>query len=119
MLLLISVTNKTREKVKVEVGIKSSSKNLRCPLMTIKETLFDNDTKHLIHISKINHEKEWGDFEVTVLSKVKRIPVPPTQKSVIKCPNCGKENDIEQEYCEACGDPQDSTTPIQGPQLPL
>ena len=106
--MMVTVTNTTKDKVKVEVSMKNSSLNVRCPLTSIKETLFDNDTKCLIHLQKVNPDLEWGEFEIEIRSKVKEIPMAPSihiniDKNTIKCSNCYKDNDSERISCTHCG----------------
>ncbi len=70
VLLMVVAQNLKKEKTKMDVTIKSDSKNVRCPLGAVRETLYDNESKCLMHLCKINPTLDWGNLEIEIKTKL-------------------------------------------------
>ena len=85
VILKVSVTNKQKSKVKVEVGFEveeadKATLNVNLPKSLFKEKFVDSDTKCFMHLQKNDvTNPEWGKFKVVVKSKEVEggIPKPP------------------------------------------
>jgi hypothetical protein len=136
LLLKVNVKNRDKKKVTVRVSFETDEpSNIMLPKSYFKEKFFDDDTKILCHLQKIDPTKEWGPLRIKVEAKEKSaIPLAPGSgqrnmqpdtyivttnglninlmnmgdgngSTFFVCQKCKKVTDIEQDFCEACGDP--------------
>lgn len=71
VLLRVLVTNKNRNKISVHVSIKpeGDDANIRLPHSDLKDIFFDNDTRCLCHLQKIDPVRDWGKIKIDVQVK--------------------------------------------------
>jgi len=73
-LLRVLVTNKNRNKITVKVTFTQKEGgdkiNVYLPSSEIKDIFFDNDTRCVCHLQKIDPTKPFGDFNISVDVKV-------------------------------------------------